>query len=535
MGAVALIVRAELRQRWRYLVLLGVLGGLVGAVVLGALIGARRTGTAFDRLVSSSRSWDAEIIGEPPDVAKAVELPEVDTSWPLSVKVGSVVDTEKLVFLGLFAGPERPPHHYDPIVLDGQLPTAVDELAISELTAKQFGRGVGDHVEWKGFTPDQFERFSTQNASPGSPEGPLVDFTITGIIRDANDALPFELAVLFTSPAFYDEVAPEVGGFDLMTAHLDRGAGDLERFRSDVEALGGASITSVHDKRPTVDSAASVAVRALVAFAAAALIAGSVALGQAARRTLILRSDDLDVQCSLGVSRRHRILALALPFGVTVAIAVALALVAATLLSSSTSGVGQGLEPHPGLSVNVSMLVLGGVGVAAFLAVIVTIAAVLQLRRGVATAPTTTAEPPAELNNLAQARGLVQLLAAFLAVLGIVAVVHALSVIARRRKHDLAVLRVLGMTGSQLRSSLRTTSAVLTGAGLLFGIPLGVLVGSVVWRELAGAVHVPADLSVPSLVIGGIILVAAVLSISLGALPVVRATRVPAATTLRTE
>ncbi|HMS50467.1 MAG TPA: ABC transporter permease, partial [Candidatus Saccharibacteria bacterium] len=58
-------------------------------------------------------------------------------------------------------------------------------------------------------------------------------------------------------------------------------------------------------------------------------------------------------------------------------------------------------------------------------------------------------EPPAEVRDLAELGRLPELLGAFLAVLGVLALTHALLLTARRRSGDLAVLQALGSTPTQ--------------------------------------------------------------------------------------
>jgi ABC-type lipoprotein release transport system permease subunit len=55
----------------------------------------------------------------------------------------------------------------------------------------------------------------------------------------------------------------------------------------------------------------------------------------------------------------------------------------------------------------------------------------------------------------------------------------------RRRGHELAVLRVLGMTGRQARLVIVTQATVLAIVGLAAGIPLGLVAGRAVWRLIA--------------------------------------------------
>ena len=52
MATVWLALRADVRRRWRALVSLALLLGLAGGVVLIAAAGARRTDTAYPRLLS---------------------------------------------------------------------------------------------------------------------------------------------------------------------------------------------------------------------------------------------------------------------------------------------------------------------------------------------------------------------------------------------------------------------------------------------------------------------------------------------------
>jgi hypothetical protein len=77
-------------------------------------------------------------------------------------------------------------------------------------------------------------------------------------------------------------------------------------------------------------------------------------------------------------------------------------------------------------------------------------------------------------------------LSAFLAVLALGAVGHALSIAVNRRRHELAVLRALGMTRPQTRMVVAAQASVLAVIGLVFGVPLGLALGRSLWRVVAG-------------------------------------------------
>ena len=101
---------------------------------------------------------------------------------------------------------------------------------------------------------------------------------------------------------------------------------------------------------------------------------------------------------------------------------------------------------------------------------------------GVAFAPP---DPPAGIRSLREVRLLPVALGAFLLLLALGAVGHALATAVRRRRLDVAVLRALGMTRRQSRGVVVTQASVLALVGLVFGIPLGVALGRTIWRVVA--------------------------------------------------
>jgi hypothetical protein len=76
-------------------------------------------------------------------------------------------------------------------------------------------------------------------------------------------------------------------------------------------------------------------------------------------------------------------------------------------------------------------------------------------------------------------------LAGFLVLLAAGPVGHALATAVRRRRHELAVLRALGITRLQSRLVVVTQASVLAAIGLVFGVPLGVALGRITWRLVA--------------------------------------------------
>jgi predicted lysophospholipase L1 biosynthesis ABC-type transport system permease subunit len=100
---------------------------------------------------------------------------------------------------------------------------------------------------------------------------------------------------------------------------------------------------------------------------------------------------------------------------------------------------------------------------------------------------------PGEMWEIGNVRQLPLALGAFLAVLAAAAVGHGLATAARRRGHDVAILRAVGMTRRQSRLVVITQAAVFALVGLVFGIPLGLALGRTVWRAVADSLPIVYD------------------------------------------
>jgi hypothetical protein len=112
--------------------------------------------------------------------------------------------------------------------------------------------------------------------------------------------------------------------------------------------------------------------------------------------------------------------------------------------------------------------------------------------------PMTPQPPLTQVQTLRDVAALPLALSAFLALLAVAAIGYALSIAVRRRRHELAVLRALGMTRRQSRLVIVTQATLLAVIGLAFGIPLGIALGRTLWRAatdmLPLAYHSPAAL-----------------------------------------
>ncbi|MGH3179469.1 MAG: ABC transporter permease, partial [Streptosporangiaceae bacterium] len=126
-------------------------------------------------------------------------------------------------------------------------------------------------------------------------------------------------------------------------------------------------------------------------------------------------------------------------------------------------------------------------------------------------------------------------LSAFLAVLAVGAVGHALSIAVRRRRRELAVLRALGLTRWQSRLVVVTQATLLALIGLAFGIPLGIALGRILWHAAADITPLAYNPPWAALALLLIVPVALVAANLLAAWPARRAARLHAGQILRTE
>ena len=159
-------------------------------------------------------------------------------------------------------------------------------------------------------------------------------------------------------------------------------------------------------------------------------------------------------------------------------------------------------------------------------------AAAIQGGRGFAFTPET---PLTEVQMIRDVAVLPIALSAFLALLAIGAVGHALSIAVRRRRYELAVLRALGLTRRQCRLVIATQASLLAVVGLAFGIPLGIALGRTLWAaaaDMTPLAYQPPVALWALLLIGPLALLAAIL---LATWPAERAARLRTGQILRTE
>ena len=142
---------------------------------------------------------------------------------------------------------------------------------------------------------------------------------------------------------------------------------------------------------------------------------------------------------------------------------------------------------------------------------------------------------PIELNVLTRVRTVPLILAGLLALFAAATLAHALLTSVRLRARDLAVLKTMGFVRSQIRATVAWQTSALAFTALLFGLPLGIIVGRAVWSMFARQLGVPGDAAISLVVFLVAIPATLLLANVIGALPARAAARTEAAVVLRTE
>ena len=144
-------------------------------------------------------------------------------------------------------------------------------------------------------------------------------------------------------------------------------------------------------------------------------------------------------------------------------------------------------------------------------------------------------EPPAEAMHLKAVDGLPLALAVALGLAAVVTLAQALMLYFRARRHDAAVMRVIGFRRTEARRVLVGQGLLLALAGVAAGTVLGVAAGRFLWWRWAADLGVVPEAVSPVGLLVLSVLVAAVAAFAVAVPLAARATGGPVAAVLRTE
>jgi len=351
--------------------------GIAGGAVLAAFAGARRTDSAFPRLLDRTHSVDELILPRQFENLSAkvmAKLPGVDrVAFGRGFGFGARPGRDGIPTTGAGAIASDGVVFYDierPIVLHGRLPRPdrVDEAFVSEGAARALGVRVGSRLHALVFN------FTTSsNAPPGTDPKRIftpIDVRIVGLGRNIDEIVSNEnndTSTVLLSPAFARRF-PDLVSYAFFGVRLHDREHDVSRFEHAL-ARRYPNVQFEFLSRITREATFGRAVQpysdALRFFAVVAALTALLVVGQALARLVTSDARDGAELEAIGATRVQRATTAAgRALGVTVLGAALAAVVAVVASSLFPLGPARLAEPDPGLRVDT--LVVGG----GFLAVV---------------------------------------------------------------------------------------------------------------------------------------------------------------------
>ena len=107
----------------------------------------------------------------------------------------------------------------------------------------------------------------------------------------------------------------------------------------------------------------------------------------------------------------------------------------------------------------------------------------------------------AEIRNAEEMGNLPVALAAAMAAGALLSLGLALTAFVRQRRRELAILKTVGFTRSQVRSAVLWQGALALAVALAIGVPLGIVGGRWLWSRFASDIGVEPTASIPVLLL----------------------------------
>lgn len=325
------IARMELRREWRTLVPIVVLVSLVSGIALWSAAAARRTDSAFDRMLDDTAAWHVMVN---PDAGASTAL-----TTEMVTGLEQVADASRIEALIAFDPSHRTIEQlYDdpgvvfasdggvgfrfarPVLAAGRMPdpAAVDEVFVDTEFAEVEGVEVGDTLELRIVRTADLPRMDPE-ASPEEVAAtfddlsfaPVRQLEVTGVGRlpdfvAVDDG--FELPAAIATPALFEQLGSPRTLFGAWQVRLTD-PGLVDEFRDAVDALLPEE-RMVYQTMSQVASKAERSTRppavAVAIFGGLVLLVGLLFGGQAVQRWLLGRRASDQVLRALGAGRGER-------------------------------------------------------------------------------------------------------------------------------------------------------------------------------------------------------------------------------------
>jgi len=363
MSAVWMRVRNEIGSRWRSLVGLGLLAGLLGGVVMTAAAGARRTDSAYERFLADARAPEVSVGSDlssvnSGDLAKVARLPQVAQAREFvymnyGARTKSGKEFSAFGDAGGVAGPL--PYWGDGFnrarIVAGRLsdPARSDEFVMGEAFARR-----------EGLVPGTVLQMALFDATTFRP-GPLFTMRLVGVVALPGmlPAAPEFVQVLFT-PAFFRQYGGKYGQFPTLLVKLKRGQSDVAGFERATDRLGGrAGPAPGYDNKVVMERVTHLQGLTLWMFAGLAGLAGLLILGQTLARFTFLESTENPILRTLGMTR-GQLFTVAMTRAVMVSAVGAVVAAVLAVAASPLMPVGLARLAEPNRGIAADGLVVGG-------------------------------------------------------------------------------------------------------------------------------------------------------------------------------
>ncbi|MGQ0434613.1 MAG: FtsX-like permease family protein [Microthrixaceae bacterium] len=346
--------------------------GISGGVVLAAIAGARRTDTAFERMLTATAAEDVLISpsantgldGFYDDIRALRGV--VASAEVVGYNLAPTQANREVTFQGAFCGVDGAllRNVARPMLLAGRTPDPDEprEILVNESFADGYDLRVGSTIPMQASTVGQdVEATST-----------VTSFTVTGIARFPGQVVPVSAndtaANFYVTPAYHRELGrPEFLAFSGLMVRL-ADAADGRAFAAAAEDVaarhpetGGQVFVQIQQTRDqTVARAIHPQAVALQGFAALAAVLGLLIVTQAIARRMHADADRSSLLRAIGATRRV-LIGEALVWVTAVAVAAAVVAVGVAVLLSPLMPVGPArlAEPSHGFELNVAVLGIG--------------------------------------------------------------------------------------------------------------------------------------------------------------------------------
>jgi putative ABC transport system permease protein len=341
---------------------------MFAGAMLATTAAARRTDTAYDRLLAVSHPYDQFLLGGDLGEIGADVTPEGLRTIP---QVADVMDVSFFPYTqgeALGSADPRYDHTFNRAkVVEGRLPdpNSVDEISVPVAIRERLHVHAGSRITLRFYKPP---------VGDGPPQEVPLTMTVAGVVAAPGEFPPeSDLGPprIHITQGFIRANRGTLANDPAMLVWLHHGPADLKAFRASLtEKYKGKAVVGFAQSALTknVNRAFHLQAVSLELFAAALAIVTLLVLGQALGRQALTEGVDYPSLRALGMTRRQLFSLGAMRATLIAAAGVALAVPIAFLLSPlAPTGLARAAEPHPGFAFDITALLVGAIVVLAVL------------------------------------------------------------------------------------------------------------------------------------------------------------------------